>query len=95
MTEAWAGRYQVREEKGSPRGGLFELEQKTYYHIFDRYSEEIVMTFESLMEASLSRENGAWDNYEFSGVSEVIISPDDQSVTVRYHDGLEDTLPLP
>ena len=52
------------------------------------------MTFESLMEATLSRDNADWDNYGFTGVREVIISPDEQPVTVRHFDGLEETLPL-
>ena len=95
MIEPGPGRYEIREEKGSPRGDLFELEQKTYHHVVDRNTEEIIMTFESLMEATLSREDANWDNYEFTGVREVIISPDEESVTVRYFDGLEETLPLP
>ena len=95
MIEPGPGRYEIREEKGSPRGDLFELEQKTYYHVVDRYSEEIIMTFEALMEATLSRDDASWDNYEFTGAREVIISPDEESVTIRYFDGLEETLPLP
>jgi hypothetical protein len=83
------------EKQGSPRGDLYELEQKTYYHVVDRHSEEIVVTFESLMEASLSRDTGMWDDYVFTGASEVIIAPDEQSVIIKYHDGLEETLPLP
>ncbi len=95
MTEPEPGRYEVRVEKGSPRGDLYELEQRTYYHVVDRLTEEIVMTFASLMEASLSRDSATWEDYQFTGAREVIVSADQQSVTVRYHDGLEETLPLP
>ena len=95
MIEPGPGRYEIRDEKGSPRGDLFELEQKTYHHVVDHNTEETIMTFESLMEATLSRDDASWDNYEFTGVREVIISPDEESVTVRYFDGLEETLPLP
>ena len=89
------GRFTILEEKGAPRGDLFELEQKTEYHVVDRRSEEIIMTFEGLMEASLSRDTGMWDDYFFSGAREVLIAPDGQSVIVRHHDGLEERLPLP
>ena len=90
-----AGRFEVVEEKGSPRGDLYELEQKTYYHVVDRYSGQVVMTFEALMEASLSRDTGMWDDYFFSGAREVTVAPDGRSVIVKHHDGLEETLPLP
>ena len=95
MTDPEPGRFEVREERGPPRGDLFELEQKTYYYIVDRHSDEILMTFESLMEASLSRDNAQWDDYQFTGAREVVVSPDERSVTVRYYNGLEETLPLP
>jgi hypothetical protein len=95
MTEPTSGRFEVVEKKGSPRGDLFELEQRTYYYVVDRQTDEIIMTFEALMEASLSRDTGMWDDYVFTGVSEVIIAPDEQSVLVKHHDGLEETLPLP
>ena len=88
-------RFEVVEEKGSPRGDLYELEQKTWYHVVDRHSGQVMMTFEGLMEASLSRDTGLWDDYFFSGAREVAIAPDGQSVTVIYHDGSEETLPLP
>jgi len=95
MSEQAIGRFEVVEKKGSPRGDLYELEQRTTYHVVDRHTEEIIMTFESLMEASLSRDNGMWDDYVFTGASEVSITPDEQWVIVKYHDGLEETLPLP
>lgn len=91
-TRRW---FEVVEEQGPPRGDLFELEQKTHYHVVDRRSEEIIMTFERLMEASLSRDTGMWDDYQFTGVDEVTIAPNERSVLVRYLDGREETLPLP
>ena len=95
-TSAGAGdRFEVVEEVGAPRGDIFELEQMTYYHVVDRRSDEIIMTFERLMEASLSRDTGLWDDYLFTGVGEVVIAPDQRSVIVKYLDGLEETLPLP
>lgn len=95
MSDAAPGRYEVVEEKGSPRGDLFELEQRTYYHVVDTHTDEVVMTFAELMEASLSRDTGMWDDYLFSGASQVVIASDGQSVTVMYHDGCEETFPLP
>jgi len=95
MSKPATGRFEVLEEKGAPRGDLYELEQRTTYHVVDRHSEEIIMTFESLMEASLSRDTGMWDDFVFTGASEIGITADEQWVIVKYHDGLEETFPLP
>lgn len=95
MSEAATSRFEVVEEQGSPRGDLYELEQKTTYHVVDRRSGQIVMTFESLLEASLSTGTGLWDDYHFSGAREVRIAPDGLSAIVTYHDGREETAPLP
>jgi hypothetical protein len=90
-----ATRYEVRVEDGPPRGDLYELEQKTYYQVVDVTSNEVLMTFEGLMEASLSRDNGLWDDYCFTGVCEVRLAPDEGSVVVQYYDGREEVMPLP
>jgi len=82
-------------QEGAPHGGLYELEQTTYFYVVDRHSDEVVLTFEGEMEASLSTTTGMWDDYRFSGVREVLLAPDEQSVTVRYFDGREETVPLP
>jgi len=94
MDEQVTGRFEVVVEKGPPRGDLFELEQKTYYHIVDRLSNEVIMTFVGEMEASLSTSTGMWDDYAFSGVCEVAIAPDEQSVIVTYCDGRQETMTL-
>ncbi|MBN1933148.1 MAG: hypothetical protein JW934_00710 [Anaerolineae bacterium] len=88
------GRFTVRVEEGNAHGGLYELEQTTYYQVVDTLSGAVVMTFEGEMEASLS-DVGLWDDYHFSGVREVTVAPDEQSVTVRYYDGREETVQLP
>jgi hypothetical protein len=95
MSDPAPGRYEVVEERGSPRGDLFELEQRTYYHVVDRHTDEVILTFEALMEASLGRDTGMWDDYLFTGACEVAIGPDGRSVTVTYHNGCEETFPLP
>jgi hypothetical protein len=95
MGEQLAGRFEVIVESGSPRGDLYELEQKTYYRVVDRRSQQIILVFESLMEASLSTDTGMWDDYRFTGVREVSVAADEQSVIVKYHDGGEETVPLP
>lgn len=95
MSEPAPCRFEVVVEKGPPRGDLYELEQKTYYHMVDRHSGQVIMTFEELMEASLSTGTGMWDDYFFSGAREVSISPDGLSVMISYHDGLEEIVPLP
>lgn len=89
-----AGRFEVVVDRGSPRGDLYELEQKTTYRVVDRDSGRTVMAFESVMEASLSPNTGMWDDYEFTGVSGVTITPDERSVMVTYYDGFVETYPL-
>ena len=95
MGEQATSRFEVVVERGAPHGDLYELEQTTYYQVVDRQSEEIIMVFESEMEASLSTDTGMWDGYRFTGVFDVSIAPDEQSVIVRYHDGREEVVPLP
>ena len=88
-------RYEIVVEDGAPRGDLYELEQTTYFHVVDRLADRVIMTFRGEMEASLSRENGMWDNYHYAGVREVIISADEQSISVRYYNGREEKIALP
>jgi hypothetical protein len=82
-------------EEGPPHGDLYELEQTTYYRVVDTRSNEVVMTFRGEMEASLSTSTGMWDDHHFSGVCELTIAPDEQSVIVKYYSGREETAPLP
>jgi hypothetical protein len=82
-------------EEGPPHGDLYELEQTTYYRVVDTRSNEVVMTFRGEMEASLSTSTGMWDDHHFSGVCELTIAPDEQSVIVKYCDGREEMVPLP
>ena len=95
MSEQRAGRFEVVIEEGPPHGDLYELEQTTYYRIVDTRSQEVVMTFQGDMEASLSRDDGMWTDHRFSGVHEVALAPDGQSVVVKYCDGHEETVQLP
>jgi len=95
MGEQPTGRFEVVVEEGPPHGDLYELEQTTTYQIVDRHSDQVVMTFESNMEASLSTTTGMWEGYRFSGVCEVSIAPDGQSAIVKYHGGREEAVLLP
>jgi hypothetical protein len=88
-------RYEVRTEEGPASGGLYALEQTTYYHVVDLRSNEVVMTFESQMSASPSTSGQGWTDHQHSGVSSVTIAPDGQSVVVVRHDGWEERVPLP
>jgi hypothetical protein len=89
------GRFQVVVEEGPPRGDLYELEQTTTFRVVDRASGDVILTFRGLLEASFSRDTGLWDDYSTSGVREVILAPNEDSVTVRYHDGREERVSLP
>lgn len=93
--ESRRARFEVWVEQGPPRGDLYELEQKTYYRVVDAATGEVLLTFEGLMEASLSRDTGLWDDYCFSGVCAVALTPAGQSVTVQYCDGHEEIVALP
>lgn len=88
-------KYTIRTEQGPARGDLYELEQKTYFHVVNVGSGKVVMTLEELMEASLSPENGSWDNYSYSGAKSVEINQEEGVVTVLYHNGNEERIPLP
>ncbi|MCP4541419.1 MAG: hypothetical protein GY832_30180 [Chloroflexi bacterium] len=95
MSEQPKSRFEVVVKEGPPHGDLYELEQTTYYQVVDMRSKEVVMTFQGEMEASLSTSSGSWDDHHFSGVREVIIAPDEQSVIVKYYDDREEIVPLP
>ena len=88
-------RYKVRVVKGSDRGDLYELEQITYFQIVDLISNKIIITFEEKMEATISRDSGLWEDYQYSGVYEVTISPDEKTALVKYHDGKQEYIALP
>jgi hypothetical protein len=88
-------RFEVRVEEGSAHGGLFEYEQTTFYHVVDLRSDDVVMTFESEVTASLSSTGAGWTDHNHTGVSHVSIAPDERSVRVRYHDGWEESVALP
>lgn len=87
-------RYAVLVEEGVPRGGLFELEQTTYYRVVEVRTGRVMLTFRGEMEASLSTDTGTWESYRYSGVYGVTMALDGKSVTVRYHDGREERIPL-
>ena len=82
-------------EEGPPRGDLYELAQTTYHQVVDTHSKEIVMTFQGEVQASLSTTAGMWDEPHFSGVREVTIAPDEQSVIVQYYDSRKEKVQLP
>ena len=86
-------RFEVQIEKGPPHGDLYELEQTTYFRVIDTLSQEVVLTFEAEMSASLSA--AQWSDHQYGGVCDVTIAPDEQSVRVKYYGGREEMVPLP
>jgi hypothetical protein len=87
--------FEVRVDEGPARGGLFEYEQTTYYHVVDLRSNEVVMTFESETTARSTASGGHWTDHNHTGVAEVAVAPDQRSVRVRYHGGWEESVALP
>jgi hypothetical protein len=92
---ATGSRFEIVVRQGPPHGDLFELEQTTYYEVVDRRTQEVIVTFVSEMEAGLSRSSGLWDDYRFSGVAQVDITPGEEALLVTYHDGRQETIALP
>jgi hypothetical protein len=82
-------------EEGTPHGDLYELEQTTYHHVVDTRTGQTVITFRGETRASLSRTTGMWDDYSYSGVREVAISPGEELVLVTDWDGRTECVPLP
>jgi hypothetical protein len=95
MTEHRSRRFQVVAEEDPPHGDLYELEQTTTYRVVDTRTGQTVMTFRGEMRASLSRTTGMWDDYGYSGVREIAIAPDGESVVVTDWDGHTESVPLP
>ncbi len=85
----------VQIKKGGGHGGLYELEETTYFHVIDTRTQEVVLTFEGEMSASLSTSTGQWDDYAYGGVRAVSIAPDEQFAIVQYFGGREERVPLP
>jgi hypothetical protein len=95
MSQQPARRFEVLVEEGASHGDLYELEQTTYYRVMDTRSQEIILTFEGEMSASLSRSNAQWEDFQYGGVCQVSIAPDERSVLVNYYGGREETVLIP
>jgi len=65
-------RWEVRVKEGPPRGGLYELEQDTFFHVIDRWDGRRVKTFTGHYDASFTGE-GRWGEGFSSGVRQVVI----------------------
>ena len=95
MSQQASPRFIVQVKEGGGHGGLYELEETTYFYVIDTRTQEIVLTFEGEMSASLSTSTGQWDDYSFGGVRAVTITPDEQFAIVQYFGGKEERVPLP
>lgn len=81
-------------EEEPPHGDLFELAQTTVYRVVDTRTQTVVRAFTGELTASLSRETGMWEDYQFSGVRAVTLAPDGVTALVHYFDGREEAVPL-
>ena len=88
-------RFEVRMVESPPRGDLYELEQTTYFHVVDLLADKTILKFQGEMEASLSRDTGLWEDHRYSGVCEVVISPDEKTALVKYYNGNQEFVALP
>ena len=88
-------RFIVQIVEGPPRGDLYELEQATYFHIVDTATDETILSFRGDMEASLSRDDGQWGDYHYSGVRQVTIAEDQRTALVEYFNGTTEQVSLP
>jgi hypothetical protein len=94
MEQSKPERFIVQVVEGSPRGDLYELEQATFFHVIDTTTDQIILSFRGDMEASLSRETAQWEDAQYSGVRQVSISEDQQTVLVEYYDGKQELVNL-
>jgi len=85
----------TRLREGAPRGDLFELEQRNWTDVIDARDGRVVMSFDTLMEASLDSHSGLWTDYRWSGARDVLVAEDDRSVSVIFYDGRVEVYPLP
>lgn len=81
--------YVIRQESDHPRGDLYELEYVTHYHVVDLICGDILITLDGFMQEHLDRDSGLWDEPEFWGAKEVLVSPDESAILVRNYDGKE------
>lgn len=95
MRQPISERFIVKVIEGPPRGDLYELEQATFFHIVDTATDEIILSFRGDMEASLSRDDGQWDDYHYSGVRQVTIAEDQRTALVEHFDGTTEQVSLP
>lgn len=88
-------RYKIQIEEGPARGDLYELEQATTFQVVDSTNGDVILTWRGEMSASLSKENAQWENFQYTGVSNVTISKDHKSVRVEFYDGTVKQILLP
>ena len=93
MSQPPGPRFEVQIEDGGAHGGLYELEQTTYYRVVDTRTGAVVLAFEG--ETSANYKDGQWTDYVHGGVCGVTVAPDERSVRVTYYGGLEESVPLP
>lgn len=89
-----SGLFRVETETGPFSGGLYELEQVTIHRVVDAVSEQILLEFSGVMNASLDRDTGSWGAAVYSGVAWIKLSDDQHSVLVSYYDGREESISI-
>lgn len=88
-------RFEVQINEGEYRGGLFELERVTTFHVVDLKNGQVRLELHGVMSASLDTNTGGWGEPVFFGVVEVILTDDGHHVLVKYHDGVTETILIP
>lgn len=86
--------YRVECEEGPFQGGLYELERLTTFSVNHNAANEVVMTFEGRLSASLDKDSDTWGEASLTGVSGIMLNPDETCVTVLYFDGHKENIPL-
>ena len=93
MPGASQPRYRVEVEEGPAHGDLYELEQMTFFRVIDTCSNTVILAYAGEMSARL--DGGVWSDHQYSGVSDLIVAPDERSIRVKYHGGREEIVALP
>jgi len=73
-------KYKIVERSSGSHGGLFELEEETYFDVVEIKTGKVLMTFENSSSASFGA--GQWQDRVSCGVSKVELGSDGKTALV-------------
>jgi hypothetical protein len=76
-------KYLINERSSGAHGGLYELEEETYFDVVEIKTGKVLMTFERSTSATFGA--GQWQYEGSGGVSKVELGQGGRSVYVHYY----------